>query len=1275
MAFTANCDETRKITNRNIVIEDFGLNSQIYDHIHKVIGYPAQAKQYLKNDKEAMAWYNKLETELFDLMVDNYVLMGYEFNPKAYMDTVESYIQKATGARFKNAVIRNKRTLINVASRLIEDINFQRKAFDKDKTPTIMRLLIPPDMSTRKYDRFGIMSQLANFGGKLIEIKREATAKFRERLDHASAKYVTSLQSKLPNLLTEEYLMGGVDIRVDTIGLFEKLGAKLQLKEAIGEISAKFMGSKKNEDGSLIHQFRYEYKAGEWKNFTLTQDEISTEELRNAVIDAYSNKLINKLGNGQTRYVEWHSPAEHSGKTEYGDETTYDPELWQLVNIFSRAAIKNKNRWTSPEFHYVTKGGVTYRYVMIKQPEGRPEGEVYKAFIVSHRTAKGEEQFYYNPVAEKGKKSRLKESALKTGKLHDLKSVGLEDGFVTSDYQREFGNHVGWDDELKTFIVKDYKDKNYADFYRMPVQPHPGLVVSKPGDSGAIKHGNLWETLAEDRIILKDMADFIERKLKSQHKFLSSLLQGGKESKLYKILKEVLPEERQAADIINNLVNMAHINSRVTVSKDGTIYTPDGTFETKYQNYWPIIYEDHVYLNMLKEYMDKILFDIENADETVDVDKLKEEYAAYENMYRLKTNDYDSEAEKTRLTIAQRNAHLKHRSKFTDPTQRRMDGEVLNDYIERTADGLVTNDYMNMLLDVIYKLAKTATVTDKLPEHYIDIAINRVKMNTNDPTMMIRGAEYLSPQNVADGLNKVRVFGTGWRPQDVMDNVLRVKALITGALLRIPTAIINRTQVINIMVKIGLGSFMRVSKEINKDMWQVLINRYGINDPLSWFETFLTSGGGPTSIRNDMGTFMFPGANIPIPTRVMLDYLTMAKNNRRKAIQEGLPALDKALDQAEMDRIQRIKSSPDRIAEKEFIVKQELPSWKLVKLNKQLNVLKREQKRTRSELHKRRIEELRENFLDLVLTPKESMNRKLLEAKIRKIHGDIGKVRLGRMVEFSLGWLPGLFQGLKGFLTLTEGEREMRQIAAVATLINYMENNLLSRAEGETEIKGVNNKGQEITVRVPNILLTQDAFNIARQAVKDTMFSMNANNLGDAFSGLGGIFGIFKSYTVNQMVFDYEVFKSFNRSGKKHEIPGRIMKAAYDMISMSNRKGTVKYDPSAPNVDHEAVQMLRLVMYRLLGTGVYETARAVSLMRIVKWIPQSHNVLRMTRGMESPLLGLPIRMAIRTLALAWADDEEEEWIGMGEDVARLFLPLVLTYPYFLGKELWKMATD
>jgi hypothetical protein len=185
---------------------------------------------------------------------------------------------------------------------------------------------------------------------------------------------------------------------------------------------------------------------------------------------------------------------------------------------------------------------------------------------------------------------------------------------------------------------------------------------------------------------------------------------------------------------------------------------------------------------------------------------------------------------------------------------------------------------------------------------------------------------------------------------------------------------------------------------------------------------------------------------------------------------------------------------------------------------------------------------------------------------------------------------------------------------------------------------------------------------------------MSPQYVGEGFNGLGRSIYQYKTYALQQMEHDMSVWKKFSEGGySKSDNIGRLISAAKDAI-VRHREGK-SYDPSDPNLDQEAIAVLRLVFSRGIASVIAST---ISVITLGGWLMKKfgHQSFSLLRSFENPALGIAMRTAMwATLATMGSDDDESD-DALSEvinDFSFLFLPVfigMLGRDAYSGVEWW-----
>jgi len=223
----SSCDSMRKESNENVIKEQSAAGERIYTKIHNVIGHRKDAIKRL-GKSDYIKYYQPMEQALYNHFSDSYYLLRENFNLSEYMSALRDHIQQITGHFFDqqhgfstSVVIRNARTARLISTTVMKNINEQRKNWDKQHTPPLWRLLMPPQNFARKIDPFGMISTLFEAGRRLLEKTRFNTQKYKEDINESKKQYLNTIESITDlKFLDKDHFMDGIKIRVYNGGKF-----------------------------------------------------------------------------------------------------------------------------------------------------------------------------------------------------------------------------------------------------------------------------------------------------------------------------------------------------------------------------------------------------------------------------------------------------------------------------------------------------------------------------------------------------------------------------------------------------------------------------------------------------------------------------------------------------------------------------------------------------------------------------------------------------------------------------------------------------------------------------------------------------------------------------------------------------------------------------------------------------------------------------------------------------------------------------------------------
>ncbi len=634
----------------------------------------------------------------------------------------------------------------------------------------------------------------------------------------------------------------------------------------------------------------------------------------------------------------------------------------------------------------------------------------------------------------------------------------------------------------------------------------------------------------------------------------------------------------------------------------------------------------------------------------------------------------------SKVVIANRNVFTKHRTEWTDATLRRKDARVHNDYVDKLFYSLHKNKLLIDMLKAIDGVIKTTPVD--FAKTSIDYLVNRVKISFHDPSAKAGiGSLNYSFESIARMLNKLPL-NRNWNAESAEKLIKYIKGTFAISLLGSTGALVNRTQVINPFIRYGYNAIKKSAKILSgddpnfkKETVDAIIDFLGIDEVTNMMFDMASHSGDLSFADAALINTPIPFLS-QIPTPALKDFMVMLRGGSKKFLKNGLPEIDKALLEIEAQRVRNIKNRkkalPEREQELKSLMKRGVKKAKFAAL---LRSLKAEQKRVRGTIREKNIVELRENFLDLLLTPKSDNSHKVLEAKIRKVMGEVTEDRMTKFVGWKLSfWFNGFG---KEMFTFTGSEQYMRRQTAIMALMHAADAGLLGTYDPNElkEYKFLSSKtNAPVVAQVPSIFLTDAAKSVARNAVKDTMFGMSAIHNGDAFSGAGQIFFQFKAYSIQQMFHDWNILRSFLDSNiSKVDAIKRLTDAVSKMRELSKAGITFDDVSNSKDIDTDAMSMVRLLGSRVSMSIFASIVESTKLLRFLIRSPLYAEVSTMVRGGENPVFGLAFRGLLNMILISMLD--EDDWfegnlLDLGWDFGRLFLPVFVTVPLYITSTFW-----
>ena len=1262
----SNCVTRRHTANAAQTAKEMAYDNTIQTNLRNVIGNPNDINGYdlgnhsEKKVKEArrlhLDTYNKLYNKLWQIGVDS----GFSISPNMELDKVSDYLQyklgqpvavQREGGEAPPLVTLTPQRMKSVNSAVTKLLKWQKGVSNKiipgRKLPWFERAFTPSVIFGMKFDKLGVWYDYIKAATQLTERSHGTSAEYVKESETLNNKLRANIANVISSqLVTEDMVIEGLEVDIRESGILSR--------KKVDRV--KFLGSFRNANG----QVRHTIEDTDGNQTTVPESRISRDEIIRGLTEKYI-RFTNDLLHGQTMDIKFVNLDDKVSKSDAD----------KLKFVFQKARMKKTAGDSSPDMHTTIWRGVKYTWVSVKDDESGITGkEQYRAYIVKHEVENEKPVFYW---FQKGKMIYRKKST-KDKKLANPRDIEiLRDGFWKSRTEKYHGEkaskHINNRDE--TVPINGSIDESFSDFRYMENQPNEKIVIGETmGDTTV----DLWSFIRGKRSLYRRIASkFIQMKAQEAEMYQEAMpLITEALQKRYKGSPE---EMKEAMEKITNFIG-ANNSYWVSESRDFKgniidygIHTPNSMFIPKQQNYAPRMYEDEVLADMLTDTIDRIKnrrLAKEMTDEEGAATDLMIE--SFEDMYKMVAygeRDLDYSL-KNRIHFGARTSHLKHRMEWTDGTRRRKDSGVDKDYIQSTFYGLSKNNLMAKLMKTIGTMANVSSkkgTDDFFSTGHIDYLVERTKMTLNDPKVENPMGKWASSGGLAGTLNVLGLGGRNWTEQDAQDLIVTVRAVHTMALLGARGAASNRTQTINDVIKFGWSDTLQAYKWIKnedstlREQAEAIIRATGTDQLITAFADIMA----PSDDINmgDAGIISF-GIPFLIPTNVMVDFMKMKWYGRDGFLENGVKEVDDFLNSIETNRIER--------KNKRF--------W---------NMLRREETRVGKGFKERRkIEELRKLFVEIMEPAKGEDTEKDeedLRKRFKKLMGDVSETRLKRMVAWKLQYMPPILGGLKEFFTYTEGERIMRAVTVIATLLAADRACLLGSSENMINYEWEDEKGMKHEAMISDRFRTPTAINMARMAVRNSMFGMSREHMGLAFSGFGhGLFQ-YKEYPLQQHLHDWQIVSSFlegNKNGKVGwaESVGRLTQEAWK-ASMRTKNGQ-KYDISDPEHDPEAASMLRFLGTRMMATTTGVAIESMNLFfKISRVSPVAGFTMQTVRGGENPLIAMAGRALTYALVSMFAhgdnDDEESEFLLWS--ISRLVLPLWFTLPIFMGRRTYQIAEE
>ena len=964
------------------------------------------------------------------------------------------------------------------------------------------------------------------------------------------------------------------------------------------------------------------------------------------------NEFISDLLDGKVKYV-----------VPKSIKNLISPKNKELFEKYAAivAYANNSGFNVSKDIHEVRDGDEVYYYVTMKNVDESTGKEEYYAFLVPHYLDdNGRTKFYY-PASKKGAKNGkwLSSIPIKAGSsAKDITDVMIP-GFRKAEVDKIFN---GYNKNQREINVKGYAD--YNQMSGMDIN-HPMFnqdIINKGTSQKSVE--SMWLHIKKVRELLDEIFQDWQEMAQGTLDRVSNVVNTHAGLRDIIINKGVAAEE--VDENVAKILNILDFSSMMWIDPDtGEVNSPNITSGIA-ENYYPTMYDYEVSIaqlagaimgirNEISLLIDKRtqLNNLEEKEtdpdlkakykkQLINVDKKLKEYVGYNitnasgevernpGVFELMTAELDlslgliTKEEMPGLSAQSMVAYGKHRKLWTRRIKPLTPGTI---YGGKRTDANVINEMIDNVYETTFNNQIKAALLEAIPvidPAVLDFLVEEVKaaLGRHDVRSGIMGLDY-SNEKIMKVVKKISP-NTKMTVERIHQSAANLSTRISGSLLGVSTALQNRMQeFLGGVIEIGPMCEMKVMEIMgNKDMATDIAQQAGVLDTIQTLsDVFL--GGLETQLTFTDG-FHTTKDFILLKTANLSGWLN-SKN---------------------------------------------IESW-LIRLIKT-----REGDKT--EITKENLLHIKEGVFELVHGVADGT---LTDEQLQALYGKLSRIAGKQYIRWYAQWgmgafglgdtIPGL-KGAKQYLSMTEGEKEMRTIMAVRGSVFYAD-----------YIAPEDQRGN---------YTSHDALEFARALVNNTLFQFSTQYFPKIFRGIGGMLSMkFKTYYYMESKRELEILNNFWNMIRGLKLPdGRPDRARqiseFRKVFGSPTEGYpfIGYHPddvysfslekNGPypwlgkgnrGMDSDSERLRKLFWSRTMAS--LWLVGTISIFRPMRWLGNFvHKKFQISptvlgRGAESTLasLGLRgIRLLLGSLALGM-DDEDED----AKQLYRIFLPIYLNVIY------------
>jgi len=1207
-------------------------------------------------------------------------------NPINFTESWRNLFARSLRGEITPHTIKHGARKARATRRLVRRVIRKReKAMSKNKLSRTAIAIMPPDYVVNQFDKFGFVGGLVSKILTMGDNNVQKAHKFTEPIEAAKNELVSYLTSKLKKDKTFTIgtkSLGGIK-GFHTVG-----GEEVVIHDIV------FSGT----HAADVYEVTFPDRKDPDKKMLVPKDELGKdlEDVENALISQYADELMTEIGDGQVRKI---TPKTILRNGERGYEKFKSGDLVKINAILD--AMQEEGKKEKPEkvpgIHVQRKKIINkqgneenweFSYVMIKQGEmtheltGK-EGESYNTYLINKKQVLADgnlgETTYF--VGRQKVAGRIVDNRYSQAEIDEI----LKEGYYRSDSNVNFGKHT-FKNKIETVVngetveettelnddgsenskyreedVEGSQKKNWVDFKFMDTQPDKNIM------------NKLWESMVKMR---DSYADAFEV-LRSQDLAIQK-----KRDKLHQaVIKWRIDSgdtHEQAGSWLSLQLEKLGVAQHIKVNKNGNLVTSSTYAKQKKENYFPQLYSRlSIFFKQLpkaiKELEDKRsdylkenkipdgqggffarTKEWEEANGKYEGGQLQRFDSGLEHLMGIAT-EQDLNRDISFLHDLNSMKHLKHITAWTDPLERRKDGQLHSDYFNKSFNAIHKNEVMVELMEAVYKMTR---LEKNLPQGSIDYIVNRVKIAFGDPTSRAQGLFKEKPEayeemgKTLNGLPSWILGGTIHDGKSAEKLTKWMTAPATMMFLGGSSALGNSAQIVNQIMRVGWKISGQAHSEWKSDLkgkgWKKIIDNTGILNTITMFQDIMMKGG--SSKLSDVGLINFGGIPIPMPN--MFTFGKLLRRGRKNFIDKGAGDMEDFL----LQLLQQ-EQNPQSL--------QDITDLRLAN-------------KLREGIDNKDLRKKRGALYDIFTLPDET-SEKIIKGMFKELITDVSDNKLKQMVSWKLSWwfnssgAPG-----EDVFTFTKSEERLRSLTVVMALIHAQATGLLGGETGKWEEQ----------------FMTDNAVRIARNAVYYTQFGMTPPYLGEAFNGFGRALWQYKQYPTLQMIHDGEIVNAF-RDGNYSmgDGFGRITKAISDAtIKMGGgtlqqlapsifKKGKhdFSYDPSDPDLDHEAIAMARWIFTRGIASVLASIIGIIPFLgKGVRTFAPNLPIYSLFRGAENPAFGLLTRavMWMPLIMYGLDDDDDEELLNdLTNSVGFLFTPVIIGMFLRAGVSLYESFDD